>query len=321
MDKPQVQPVHYSVLGFGSKAYPDFCKFAFDVHNVLSKQLWAVPLIDIHTVNDKAPQDLLLWEEAWSQKSEVEVNGFSAQKAAKRKLLKDFVVQSNTGTIKAEGVFQIRLNAAGKLKAKSGDLLAIYPANDHRERLYSIGVVDNAMQLSVRLHPDGLGSGFLHDLQPNAVIKAKIVKNPHFYFPEKASKVIMISNGTGIAPFLGMISQNLGKVPCHLFCGFRENSSFEPFQAFLNKMHGEEKVSDFKIAFSREGNKQYVSDLINIDAAFVAQSLVESAVIMICGSLSMQKDIVSILEETCLEKTGQPLSFYQSRNQVLTDCY
>ena len=42
---------------------------------------------------------------------------------------------------------------------------------------------------------------------------------------------------------------------------------------------------------------------------------------LICGSLSMQKDIVRILEEVCLEKTGQPLSFYQSRNQVLTDCY
>ena len=320
-ERPQAQSMHYAVLGFGSKAYPDFCKFAFDVHNELSKQSWALPLIDIHTVNDKSPQDLLLWEEAWSQKSGIEVNGFSAQKAAKRKSLKGFVVQSNTGSIKTEGVFQIRLDAVGKLKAKSGDLLAIYPANDHRERLYSIGVVDNAIQLSVRLHADGLGSGFLHELKPNEILKAKVVKNPHFYFPAKASRVIMISNGTGIAPFLGMISQNADKVPCHLFCGFRGALSFEPFQTFLNEMHREERVSNFKIGFSREGNKQYVSDLIGIDADFVAQSLVESAVVMICGSLSMQKDIVRILEEVCLEKTGQPLSFYQSRNQVLTDCY
>jgi len=317
----QNQPVHYSVLGFGSKAYPDFCKFAFDVHNSLSKEPWATPLIDIHTVNDKSPQDLQLWEEAWSQMSGVEVNGLSTQKAAKPKKLKDFVVQSNTGQAKKEGVFQVRLSATGKLKAKSGDLLAIYPANDHRERLYSIGVIDNAIQLSVRLHPDGLGSGFLHNLMPDSVLKAKVVKNPHFYFPAKAGKVIMISNGTGIAPFLGMISENAAKIPCHLYCGFRENSSFEPFQQFLTEMHNDAKVNDFKLAFSREGNKQYVSDLIRTDAAFVAESLKESAVVMICGSLAMQKDIVQILEEICLEKTGQPLSFYQSRNQVLTDCY
>lgn len=317
----QDQPVHYSVLGFGSKAYPDFCKFAFDVHNSLSKESWATPLIDIHTVNDKSPQDLQLWEEAWSQMSGVEINGFSDQKAAKPKKLKDFSVQSNTGNAKTAGVFQVSLKATGKLKAKSGDLLAIYPANDHRERLYSIGVVDNAIQLSVRLHPDGLGSGFLHSLKPDSVLKAKVVKNPHFYFPTKAGSVIMISNGTGIAPFLGMINQNSAKIPCHLFCGFRENSSFEPFQQFLADMQSAEKVSDFKIAFSREGNKQYVSDLIRAEAGFVAQSLSQSAVVMICGSLAMQKDIVQILEEICLEKTGQPLSFYQSRNQVLTDCY
>lgn len=317
----QTQAVHYSVLGFGSKAYPDFCKFAFDVHNSLSKQSWATPLIDIHTVNDKSPQDLQLWEEAWSQMSGIEVNGLSTQKAMKPKKLKDFVVQSNTGQTRTEGVFQVRLNATGKLKAKSGDLLAIYPANDHRERLYSIGVIDNTIQLSVRLHPDGLGSGFLHNLKSDSLLKAKVVKNPHFHFPPKAGKVIMISNGTGIAPFLGMISENAAKAPCHLFCGFRENASFEPFQTFLGEMKSAEKVSDLKIAFSREGNKQYVSDLILAEAGFVAQSLAESAVVMICGSLAMQKDIVQILEEICIEKTGQPLSFYQSRNQVLTDCY
>ncbi|MGM9478316.1 PepSY domain-containing protein [Pedobacter sp. GSP4] len=320
-EKPQLQQVNYAVLGFGSKAYPDFCKFAFDVHNELSKQEWAIPLIDIHTVNDKSPEDLLLWEEAWSQKSEVEVNGFLEQQKLKKKPLKDFIVQSNTGTAISEGVFQIRLNALRSLKAKSGDLLAIYPANDHRERLYSIGVVNDAIQLSVRLHPDGLGSGFLHKLKENEPVKARIVKNPHFHFPKKAPKVIMISNGTGIAPFLGMINQNAGKIPCYLFCGFRSTLSFSPFHDFLNDMRAEAKIFDFKIAYSREGIKQYVSDLINIDTDFVAKSLAESAVLMICGSLSMQKDIVRILEEICVEKTGKPLSFYQSRNQVLTDCY
>ena len=320
-ERPQVQAVHYSVLGFGSKAYPDFCKFAFDVHNDLSKQPWALPLIDIHTVNDKNPQDLLLWVESWSQKSEIQVSGFSDQTKKNVGSLINFTVQSNTGLDIGEGTFQVRLNTSRKLKAKSGDLLAIYPANDHRERLYSIGIVEEAIQLSVRLHPDGLGSGFLSGLNVNEKVNVRILKNPHFHYPTKASAVIMISNGTGIAPFLGMIDQNRKMTPSYLYCGFRNVFSFEPFNKFLNAKLQESKITVIKPAYSREGKKQYVSDLIGLDADFIAKSLIESAVIMICGSLAMQKDVVIILEQICLEKTGQPLSFYQSRNQVLTDCY
>ncbi|TCD05599.1 FAD-binding oxidoreductase [Pedobacter frigidisoli] len=317
---PQKQNILYSVLGFGSRAYPDFCKFAFDIHNSLSKQSWIKPLIDIHTVNDKSPQDLQLWAESWAQQSEIKLTGFPELKIIKPTLLKRFIVQSNSGT-NTEGTFQLKINSSGKLKAKSGDLLAIYPANDHRERLYSIGIVDNAIQLSVRLHHDGLGSGYLNNLKAKDLLQAKVLKNPHFYFPNKASKVIMISNGTGIAPFLGMIDQNVEHTPCFLFCGFRNKLSYDLYNDFLNDQLSKSKVSQVNVAYSRVVNKQYVSDLISLEAEFISKSLMDAAVIMICGSLSMQKDIVKILEEVCLTKTGHPLSFYQSRNQVLTDCY
>lgn len=66
---PQQQTLQYSVLGFGSHAYPDFCKFAFEVNQLLSTQEWATPLIDIHTVNDRSPEEFGLWAEAWSQQS------------------------------------------------------------------------------------------------------------------------------------------------------------------------------------------------------------------------------------------------------------
>lgn len=319
--QPQPQAIQYSVLGFGSKAYPDFCKFAFDVHNQLSKQHWATSLVDVHTVNDKSPQEISLWAESWSQQSGILLHDFPKQKKLGTKSLQQFDVWSNTGVSAETATFQIKLNTKGKLKAKSGDLLAIYPANDHRERLYSIGVVDNKIQLSVRLHPDGLGSAYLHSLKSKDQLKAKIIKNPHFYFPEQASQVIMISNGTGIAPFLGMMDQNEKKIPCYLFSGFRAASSFEPFESFIAGMITKAKLSKHHIAFSREGDKKYVSDLINIEADWIARCLKDKAVIMLCGSLAMQKDVLAILETICQEKTGQALSFYQSRNQVLTDCY
>ncbi|KQR70918.1 PepSY domain-containing protein [Pedobacter sp. Leaf176] len=314
----QINAISYSVLGFGSKSYPDFCKFAFDVHNYLSAKSWATPLIDVHTVNDRAPEDLTLWQESWSQQSGISFEDFAGTGKEKPKSLKTFSVQSNT---RFEDTFLIELKSWTKLKAKSGDLLAIYPAKDHRERLYSIGVVNKKIQLSVKLHENGLGSGFLHALNATDKLKARVVRNNHFHFPVKASSVIMISNGTGIAPFLGMLDENKDKISCYLYCGFKNTSAFEPFNEFLNTKLLEAKLIKLNVAYSREGNKQYVSDLVSIDSGLIAKKLIESSVIMICGSLSMQKDILLVLQRICRENTDHPLSFYQSRNQILTDCY
>ncbi|RNL56126.1 PepSY domain-containing protein [Pedobacter jejuensis] len=315
---PQTQQVNFSVLGFGSKAYPDFCKFAFDVHNLLSAQNWAKPLIDIHTVDERSPADLLLWQESWSQKANISFAEFSDFEKENQKSLNAFTVKSHSNS---GDTILINFKPSIRNKAKSGDLLAIYPANDHRERLYSIGIVDKSIQLSVKLHENGLGSGFLNRLKPADRFKARIIKNPHFNFPEKASKLILISNGTGIAPFLGMIDENKNKISCHLYCGFQTASSFEPFKEFLSNKLRESKLSKLNVAYSRAESKQYVSHLIASDSALIAENLLNGGVVMICGSLSMQKDILVILDEVCATQTNNPLSFYQSRNQILMDCY
>ncbi|MCZ4222501.1 PepSY domain-containing protein [Pedobacter rhodius] len=317
-EKPQPNPITYSVLGFGSKSYPDFCKFAFDVHNQLSAKSWAIPLIDVHTVNDKSPDDLSLWQESWSQKAAISFQDFFGPGKEKPRQLRSFSVQSN---LKFGDTFLIELKGGRKLKAKSGDLLAVYPANDHRERLYSIGVIDEKIQLSIKLHENGLGSGFLHALKVADTLRARVVKNEHFHFPAESSAVVMIANGTGIAPFLGMLDENKNNVPCYLYCGFKNTLSFEPFSAFLTGKVAESKLSKLNVAYSRAGVKQYVSDLVAVDADVIAQKLTESATVMICGSLSMQKDVLMVLAKICIDKTGHPLSFYQSRNQILTDCY
>ncbi|RYG10095.1 MAG: FAD-binding oxidoreductase, partial [Chitinophagaceae bacterium] len=43
----QDRKIDFSVVGFGSKAYADFCKFAFEVNNALSYQQWANPLLEM----------------------------------------------------------------------------------------------------------------------------------------------------------------------------------------------------------------------------------------------------------------------------------
>lgn len=318
---PQPLAVDFSVVGFGSKSYPDFCKYAYEINNVLSLQEWATSLLEIHTVNDKSPDEFGQWATLWSQKTGIPITVSPELLAVKPKRLQQLIVTEKTAITHEEGSFLIHLKPKRKLRFTSGDLLAIYPANDHRERLYSIGKVNKTVQLSVKLHAGGLGSGYLYKLEPGQTIKASINANPHFNFPKKTSTVIMISNGTGIAPFLGMVDDNHKKVDCHLYCGFRGAASFELYQGLMDKNLEDQKLKSLNLAYSREGNKQYVSDLIIRDQEMIAKAMKGNGVIMLCGSLAMQKDVIEILETVFKEHQNEEVSYYQSHNRILMDCY
>ncbi len=318
---PQTHPVHFSVVGFGSHAYPDFCMFAFHVNNLLSKQSWAEPLLEIHTVNDKSPQQFGLWFETWSQHINLPNMALSQDLNQKPSGLRELTVTGKTAVTHTEDAFIVHLQTNWWTRFNSGDLLAIYPANDHRERLYSIGKIGKEIQLSVKLHEHGLGSNYLYHLAQGSTIKARIISNEHFQFPQKASTVIMIANGTGIAPFLGMIDQNNKNVSCHLYCGFRGQSSFDLYREALAENMELQKLQQLHVAYSREGEKQYVKDLLARDADFITKTLKEEGVVMLCGSLAMQNNVIELLEIICTERNGKSISFYQSRGQVLMDCY
>ncbi len=318
---PQKQAIKYAVLGFGSHAYADFCKYAFEVNGLLLHQEWATPLVDIHTVNDKSYEEFGIWAKAWSQQSGIPVTDLPQLIKTQNRRLETLQVIASTNSIDTGGTFLIRFQPHKKTRITSGDLLAIYPANDHRERLYSIGLLNKELQLSVRLLEGGLGSGYLYGLKPGQKIKARIIRNEHFHFPKKATAVVMISNGTGIGPFLGMICQNKQHTPIHLYCGFRESKSFSIYEQFLHENLSVQKLTQLHVAYSREGKKHYVSDLVTRDANLIANTLATGGIIMICGSLAMQKDILDLLESICLKQLGKGVSYYQSRSQVLMDCY
>lgn len=319
--KPQLNAVHFSVVGFGSKSYPDFCKYAFEVNNALSRQPWATPLLEIHTVNDKSPDEFDQWLTLFSQKTDIAFAVSPELFVMKSKGLQKLIVTSKTTVTKEDGSFLIHLKPVKNIRFTSGDLLAIYPASDHRERQYSIGKMDKSVQLSVKLHKNGLGSGYLYNLEPGQMIKAGIMINKHFHFPARAKKVFMICNGTGIAPFLGMIDHNYKKADCYLYCGFREASSFELYKESIEKGLASTRLKSLELAYSREGNRMYVNDLILRDKELIAAGMKEGAVIMICGSLAMQNDVIKLLEIAFKESNIEEVSYYQSHKRILMDCY
>ncbi|WP_029269849.1 PepSY domain-containing protein [Flavobacterium sp. KJJ] len=318
----QQQNINFSVVGFGSKAYPDFCAFAFEIDTLLAAQNWAERFLDVQTVNDKSAQEFVNWIKLWSTKAGISLSTTPSVYNHVPKGLQKLMVLDKTVVSETEQTFLVTLRANMRAKFISGDLLAIYPANDTRERLYSIGNHSGNIQLVVKLHPHGLGSGFLNELKPGNSIKARIINNYAFHFPKKASKVALISNGTGIAPFLGMIEQNKKKVETHLYSGFRmETETVVGYKKFTSEMIAKQKLQSFHLALSREAEHFYVMDLIKRDALFFTDLLDHGGVIMICGSLAMQKDVESILNNLCLLNGNKDFSSYKQNNQILTDCY
>lgn len=319
---PQTQKVNYSVVGFGSKSYPDFCEFAMQADDLLSEQKWANQLLELHTVNDKSAEEFVEWVTNWANLNELSIaTAPSLYRQKVPKLQKFKVIDRAEITSEEVTTFRINLKPSTLTKFRSGDLVAVYPKNDSTERFYSIGKVNNSIQLIVRLHPNGLGSEFLYQLKNGAEIKARLIKNAHFHFPKKASQVALISNGTGIAPFLGMLDENKNKVATHLYCGFRkENALTKRYSEITKKYLDNGKLKTFELAFSRQEKGQYVMDLIIRDQDFFLELLRNNGVILICGSLQMQKDVEIVLNSIC-EINNENYINFKEKGQILADCY
>jgi len=319
---PQTNKINFSVVGFGSTKYKDFCAFAYKVHQLLADKSGANPLFKVYKVNDKSANDFVSWVKDWSKTNEIPLTVTPAVYQQKTPKLKTFKVVEKITVSSDNQTFQITLKPNSRTAFQSGDLLAIYPDKNQTERFYSIAKIKNNIHLVVKLHENGFGSQFLNNLSVNGKLQATVISNKSFHFPKKASKIIMIANGTGIAPFLGLIKENKSKIPTHLYAGFRnKNDTTNAYKVFLTEEIQQKKLTDFHFAFSRENQAEYVMNSIGRDAELFAETLETNGIIMICGSLNMQKDVEQVLDKICLERNNKPLNFYKENNQIKTDCY
>lgn len=317
----QAKKIKTAVIGFGSTSYPNYCEFAKETERALEQLSWTERFLPLHSVNDKSAEEFAKWVKTWSEKSGIQLLSNPSLYNHMPKGLQKLRVLAKTETSQDESTFILSLDC--KTTAfESGDLLSIYPANDARERLYSIGKHNGNIQLVIKLHPNGLGSGYLHQLQLGQTIKGRILSNPNFHLPKAATKIALISNGAGIAPFLGMIEQNKKKTSIHLYSGFRkETQSVLAYKKFAQEMIEKQQLKSFTLAFSREEKHDYVMDLIRADASFFKELLSLGGHLMICGSLAMQSDVEAVLSDICEEHTNHSYTSYKEKRQIHTDCY
>ena len=314
----QKNTLQYAVVGFGSLAYNSFCKYAIVVDSLLQLHQKFIPKLALHKINNQSFNAFKEWTTLWSKSNGLNLKIEKPVQPSQIKNKKLFKV-INKSQINKDDTFLIELEPAQNSKFTSGDLLSIYPKKDNIERLYSIAKLNNNILLSIKKHPFGVCSNYLSELKENDMILANIKQNKNFHLPNKAKEVVMIANGTGIAPFIGMINQeNHNQIKNYLFWGSRTKAAYQMYSDYIDKAFYRRNLSGMYLSFSKEENqKKYVQDSLIEKEELIARVLKNNGYIMICGSVAMQNGVLKTLEHISKSKLGTPLNI----NQVKTDCY
>ncbi|MFL1896641.1 PepSY domain-containing protein [Aquimarina sp. 2-A2] len=317
------KPFSCHVIGLGSYAYPKFCEFAKQIHNeaLLHDKInmpSPSPLL-IHNQNYKLFRSWIL---DWASSLKINLE-LPIELTAKKDKETFFKVIAKQNVIDPyDETFRLTLTTKKLKKVIPGDLIGFTPFDETQERLYSVGKCSNGdLLLSVKRHPRGVCSNFLNDLNIGQEVKGTIRKNGDFYLPTKSSQIVLIANGTGIAPFLGMIHQKI-EAPIQLYWGTRTKKAEELYKPQIDNALKKNTLQQYHVAFSKEENTyKYVQDLILRDEKMMATLLSSGGTIMICGSIIMRDTVYTLLEKICEKYALQSLEVYVGKKQILTDCY
>lgn len=299
--------IEFSVLGFGSSQYPAFCAFAHQLRNQLANLQNAQEIIPYATVDNQSVVQFMDWVKLLNKTLHLNLRielGL-LQPTGKKKLEKFQILEKKT---QGDTVL-LRIAHSQKLKIQSGDLIAIYPPNENLERYYSIASMEKN-QMILLIKKTGVCSNYLANLEPYHPLEGYIKPNPHFHQPKKTTQeFILIANGTGIAPFLGMQSPNT----C-LFWGGKTIADLELFRHFIHE-------DGFHAVFSQGKEKSYVQDLIALHQNLLAEMIANGATIMICGSKAMLEGVLEQFTQLAVQHQLPSVQELKDRGRILIDCY
>ena len=309
--------LNYSVIGFGSKQYPAFCQFAILVHASLQIHLKFTPQMPLFKIDDQNLSSFENWKNEWGNLNNIKLE-INLTDLLEKDEETSFKITNNSKT-NIDNTFLIHLKPTNKVKFTSGDLLAITPKGEEKKRLYSVAKIDNTLVLSVKKHDLGICSNYLHKLSKTDVIKGTIQENKKFHFPKKIKDVILIANGTGIAPFLGMIQENK-KARIHLFWGGKTKKSLELYNKYIISALENKTLTSFYIAYSQD-QQTYIQKTLQSETVLVSNTLRRNGAILVCGSLSMQFGVEKVIAEIASQELNLTIEELKNNKQIRTDCY
>jgi len=309
----------FAVVAFGSTSFQDFCQFGVDVDIWLESSDYYERFIPLVKVDNQSEHDFQVWNSLWDSAINKDLKIDYQQNEHKSKKTNEFTIVSNQ-EIESDKTHLIKLTPDDKIKFQSGDLLSVFTNDEENPRQYSIAKIGNNILLSVKKHQKGICSNYLCNLSEGNIINASIEYNKSFHFVQNATSVWMIGNGTGVAPFLGMMEENTG-AHLKLIWGGRYDSSFDLYKPFVEKAIDKGLMDGYDLALSRTGKKQYVQNILANKQLEVSSALESGSVFMICGSIKMESSVLKILDKITKNQLGKPLSYFQKNGQLLKDCY
>jgi sulfite reductase (NADPH) flavoprotein alpha-component len=165
--------------------------------------------------------------------------------------------------------------------------------------LVSVVRFDNADGMARK----GVASTHLADGCPPASVQITIQPATHFHPPQDpAAPMIMIGPGTGVAPFLGFLTDRRARGhagPNWLFFGEQREESDFYYREHLSELTESGFLTRLDVAFSRDQrNKIYVQDRMREHSALLWKWLESGAHVYVCGDAArMAKDVDVALRE------------------------
>ena len=218
------------------------------------------------------------------------------------------------------GLFGLGKPALPRFEA--GDLLGIVPPGFAIPRYYSLasGSKDGFIEICVRKQQGGICSEFLFGLDEGGTIDAFIRHNSDFRPAPGRKPVVMVANGTGVAPFVGFIWNNKHKRPMHLYWGGRRPDSDFLYDNSLSTCVADHRLTTRVNAFSRSADHVYVQDRIAADPENIRQLVASGAQFLICGSKDMANAVANAIDEI-LAPLGDSIDHLRAQGRYLEDVY
>ena len=323
------------VLGFGDQTFPNFCAYADQLEASLAAHGFPVALAG-ERIDRQSHEAFAEWSGRLSEHLQLPLRLNPQAETAKQHLF-ELVERANYGleVQAATSILCFRIlpqyrgipitlqRILGLLpRFEPGDLLAIAPPGDSRQRYYSIASssTHGILEICVRNQPGGLCSGYLCNLQDHARISASIRPNPGFRPDNGKGPLILIGAGAGIAPLMGFLRQKGSERPVHLYWGGRSPSSDFLYGDELKRRVQEGTLTSLQTIFSRSDHGGYVQDLLSRDAPALQAMIEAGGQILICGSRDMAEGVHQALDPA-LSPLRVDVSLMRQNGRLLEDVY
>ncbi|MDR2881761.1 MAG: PepSY domain-containing protein [Azoarcus sp.] len=290
----QMNKVPVAVLGFGDRGFPAYCGFAEIVSAQLVNAGWQA-LLPLTRIDRQSVRDFSFWGEALGQAIGIPLelhHRIATPKTLPLKLVERQTFGHEVGTPSA--ILRFEMNQGVKLpRFEAGDLLGVIAPGTDVPRFYSLASnrKDGFIEIAVRRMPDGLCSGYLHELVLGDEIHAFVRANPGFRAAKGRAPVIFVATGCGVGPVIGLLRHMQPERPSALYFGVRDPESDFLYQRETDAMLADGRLSRRVMAFSRCGDRARVQDRLRENAEELVHHIQTGGQVLICGNAIMARDV------------------------------